>query len=262
MEPLRFVDTHAHLMDAAFAPDLSEVLDRARGVGVCAYVVVGYDVESSEAAIALASRHPDIWATVGIHPNRADVATDRALARIEEMTKAARVVAIGECGLDFYRDRTSPDAQRSAFRAQLAIAAEVSLPVVVHSREAMEETLRLITEGAPPRRGVMHCFDGTAADASAAIAAGLCISVAGPITYRKDPTLADAIASVPSDRLLIETDCPYLGPTGFRGQRNEPSRVALVADAVARVRGTSVDEVGEVTTNAACSLFGIEAARA
>jgi TatD DNase family protein len=262
MDSPGLVDTHAHLMDAAYAPDLAEVLDRARGVGVRAFVVVGYDLESSEAAIALASRHPDVWATVGIHPNRADVATDAALARIERMAGAPRVVAIGECGLDFYRDRTTPDEQRGAFRAQLAIAAAVSRPIVVHSREAMAETLQLLTEAAPAHGGVMHCFDGTAADASAAVAAGLCISVAGPITYRKDPTLAEAIASVPLSRLLIETDCPYLGPIGFRGQRNEPSRVALVAEAVARVRGATLEQIGAATTKTACTLFGIEAARA
>jgi TatD DNase family protein len=259
--PLRLVDSHAHLMDAAYQSDLPEVFDRAREAGVVAMIAVGYDLQSSEAAIEMASRHPDIWATVGIHPNRARVVTDSALARLEEMAHATRVVAIGECGLDFFRDQTTPDDQRAAFRAQLELAQNVSLPVVVHSRQAMAETLQVIAETALPRGGVMHCFDGTASDAMKAVAAGLYVSVAGPITYRKDPTLAEAIASVPLNRLLIETDCPYLGPVGFRGERNEPSRVALVAEALARLRRTSIDLIGETTTEAACALFGIEAAR-
>lgn len=255
----RLFDSHAHLMDAAYATDLAEVLDRARDAGVVGLVVVGYDIESSEAALDLASRLPGVWATVGIHPNRADVATDAAFARLEAMARTPRVVAIGECGLDFYRKRTTADQQFVAFRAQLGIAAMVSLPVVVHSRNAMAETLDALTSSMPARGGVMHCFDGTVSEVSRAVTLGLHVSVAGPITYRKDLTLAAAIEAVPSDRLLIETDCPYLGPAGFRGQRNEPSRVAVVAEAVARVRGTTVETIGEWTTAAACGLFGIEA---
>jgi TatD DNase family protein len=175
------------------------------------------------------------------------------------LAQAPRVVAIGECGLDFYRERTTPDQQRAAFLAQLAIAAGASLPVVVHSREAMAETLNVLSVAAPPRGGVLHCFDGTIADAARAVSSGMFISVAGQITYRKDRTLAEAIASVPLDRCLIETDCPYLGPAGFRGQRNEPARVAVVAEALARARGMSVEAIGASTTEAAIRLFGIEA---
>jgi TatD DNase family protein len=258
MAPVLF-DSHAHLMDPAFLPDLDQVLGRARDAGVVGFVAVGYDIASSDAAIALAARVPDVWATVGIHPNRAGVATDNALARLEAMARAPRVVAIGECGLDFYRDHATPDQQRAAFLAQLAIAASVALPVVVHSRDAMSETLDLLGGCLPRRGGVMHCFDGTAHEASRAVASGLHVSVAGPVTYRKDRTLATAIAAVPADFLLLETDCPYLGPEGFRGQRNEPSRVAIVAEAVARARNVTVEEVGRFTTNAACRLFGIEA---
>lgn len=257
--PPFFFDTHAHLMDPAYLPDLDQVLERARDAGVVGFVAVGFDLASSDAAIALAAIVPDVWATVGIHPNRAGEATDSALARLEAMASAPRVVAIGECGLDFFRHHATPDQQRAAFLAQLAIAASAKLPVVVHSRDAMSETLDVLGGSMPTRGGVMHCFDGTTHEVTRAVASGLHVSVAGPITYRKDPTLATAIAAVPAERLLLETDCPYLGPQGFRGQRNEPWRVSIVAEAVARARNVTVEEVGRVTTDAACRLFRIEA---
>jgi TatD DNase family protein len=254
-----FVDSHAHLTDPAFAPDLPAVLGRARAAGVVAFVVVGYDLASSEMAIEFAAKHRDVWATVGIHPNHTDIVANDSYRRLEQLARGPRVVAVGECGLDFFRNRTTPDRQRAAFTTQLAIADSLSLPVVVHSRAAMAETLDLLRSTPLRRGGVLHCFDGTVYDAARAVSAGLWVSVAGPITYRKDPTLGEAIASVPQDRLLLETDCPYLGPIGFRGERNEPARVALVAEAVARLRGVTVERIGAETTVAAAVLFGIEA---
>mgnify|MGYP006267119327 FL=1 len=255
-----FIDSHTHLTDPAYAADLPEVLARARGAGVVAFIAVGYDLRSSEAAITFASKHADVWATVGIHPNCSEPVTDGSFQRLEELAGMPRVVAIGECGLDFFRDRAPADRQRVAFQTQLAIAAARGLPVVVHSRDAMAETLEVMTGASLKAGGVMHCFDGTVEDAARAVSIGLWVSVAGPITYRKDLTLAAAIASVPPERLLIETDCPYLGPVGFRGQRNEPARVALIAESVAKVRGVTADRIGAETTAAASALFGIEAA--
>ncbi len=255
--PPPLVDSHAHLTDPRYENDLSQVVDRARAAGVVAFVVVGYDLKSSEMAVDLAGRLPDAWATVGIHPHHAAEATDSVLSKVEELARAPRVVAIGECGLDRYREQAPLGVQRGAFAAQLDIARRRGLPVVVHTREAMDEALGILATGAPPRGGVMHCFDGTAADALRATALGMAISVAGPLTYRKDQTLAQAIAAVPADRLMVETDCPYLGPAGFRGERNEPARVSLVAEAVARVRGTSFDEVARASTRTACLLFRI-----
>jgi len=273
MAPL--VDTHVHLTDRRYAVDLEQVMQRARAAGVVRLVVVGYDLASSEASISLAARYPDVWAAVGIHPHNARDASESALSRLDELSKAQRVVAVGECGLDFYRNLSPAAAQRQAFRAQLEIAARRDLPVIIHCRDAMPDTLSILEERRSPAargsmgstdatdaagvKGVMHCFDGTREDAARVIALGLHISCAGTLTYRKDQTLAQAIASVPEDRLVVETDCPYLTPEGHRGERNEPAHVRLVAQAVARVRGVGFDQMAQQTTHNAVRLFGLPA---
>ncbi|MFZ4383616.1 MAG: TatD family hydrolase [Chloroflexota bacterium] len=253
---LELIDTHVHLADVRFAADLPEVLLRARDAGVVQFVCVGYDIESSAEAIKLSSTFPDIVAAVGIHPNRSVDALPDTLRELDLLSQSHAVVAIGECGLDYYRNTEPPDVQTEAFIAQLRIAETRGLPVIVHSRDAMEQTLDLIEKFNPGRRGVLHCFDGTVADVSRAVSLGFWISAAGQVTYRRDRTLAEALASVPADRLVIETDCPYLSPAGHRGERNEPSRVRLVADAVAAIRGCSVEELAAQTTANARRLFG------
>ncbi|HEU5317951.1 MAG TPA: TatD family hydrolase [Chloroflexota bacterium] len=251
------VDTHAHLTDRKFAADLDAVFDRARGAGVVAFVVVGYDLASSEESVELAGRRDDVWAAVGIHPHNARLADRHALRRVADLSRAPRVVAIGECGLDYYRNLSPRHVQRQAFEAQLGLASECGLPVIVHSREAMPETLEILARCAPPKGGVMHCFDGTADDATRAVQLGLYVSVSGPITFRKDNTLAGAVAAVPADRVLVETDCPYLSPDGHRGERNEPAHVRLVAEAVARARSVRFEETACQTSANAQRLFSI-----
>ncbi|CAA9283081.1 MAG: Uncharacterized metal-dependent hydrolase YcfH [uncultured Chloroflexi bacterium] len=250
------VDTHTHLTDRRYADDLSAVMGRAREAGLVAMVVVGYDIASSEAAVRVAAQHPDVWATVGIHPHHATSVNAGAMKRLEQLAAEPRVVGIGECGLDFYRNLSPAARQREAFAAQLDLAAARGLPVVVHSREAMPATLDLLARRRPPR-GVMHCFDGTATDALASVALGLYISCAGPLTYRKDTTLAHAIAAVPDERIIVETDCPYLSPAGHRGERNEPAHVQLVAEAAARARDVGFEEMAHQTTRNAVRLFDL-----
>ncbi len=252
---LPLVDTHAHLNDRRFAQDVQVVVERARDAGVVSMVVVGYDVASSERAVALAQRYDCVWAAVGIHPHHATDVDSSALARLETLARDARVVAIGECGLDFYRDLSPRPRQADAFVAHLELARRRDLPVIVHSREAMPQTLQTLERGLGPAAGVMHCFDGTASDAARALELGMCVSCAGPLTYRKDRTLADAIAAVPADRLVIETDCPWLSPAGHRGERNEPALVRLVAEAAARVRGEPLEQFAEQTVRNAALLF-------
>jgi TatD DNase family protein len=249
------VDTHAHLADRRFAGDLGPVLERARAAGVRGIVVVGYDLQSSLAAVELAAGEDRLWAAVGIHPHDAGDATDDVLAEIESLAGRPKVVAVGECGLDFYRDLAPRDVQRRAFVAQLRLAARLRLPVVVHSREAMAETLATLEREPLPAGGVMHCFDGTADDGRRAVDLGLYLSCAGPLTYRRDPTLAGALAAAPLDRLVLETDCPYLSPQSRRGQRNEPKYVMAVAEALARVRGLTLAEVAAATSANAAALF-------
>ena len=249
------IDTHAHLTDRRFSADLDRTLDRAREAGVIAFVVVGYDLASSAASVALSERFADVWAAVGLHPHNAKDGTPALLAEIERLSHAARVVAIGECGLDFYRDLSPRERQHEVFEAQLHMAADRALPVVVHSRDAMKQTLSALGEGGPARGGVMHCFDGNAAEATKTCEVGLYVSFAGPITYRKDGTLRGAASAVPAERVLVETDCPYLAPDGHRGERNEPAYVRGMAEAVARARGVRFEEMARQTTTNAQRLF-------
>lgn len=249
------VDTHTHLNDRRFAGDLDAVIERARAAGVGAMVVVGYDLVSSRRAVQLAQRYSPLWAAVGIHPHEARFATPAALAEIEALASEPKVIAIGECGLDFYRTLSPPAAQRAAFEAQLALAARRGLPVIVHSRAAVSEALDLLAALCPAPAGVLHCFDGTLEQAMRAIGLGFWISCAGPLTYRRDPALAGVIACVPLERLVIETDCPWLSPAGHRGERNEPAYLTLVAQAVSRVRGLPVEVVAQCTRRNAAALF-------
>jgi TatD DNase family protein len=253
------VDTHTHLNDRRFAGDVDAVIERARAAGVGAMVVVGYDLASSRRAVQLAQRSPWLWAAVGIHPHEARLATPATLAEIEALASEPRVIAIGECGLDFYRNLSPPAAQRAAFEAQLALAARRGLPVIVHSRAALAETLERLAALRPPLAGVLHCFDGTLEQARQAIELGFWISCAGPLTYRRDPALAGVIARVPLERLVIETDCPWLSPAGHRGERNEPAYLPLIAQAVSRVRGVPLETVARHTTQNAAALFSTPA---
>jgi TatD DNase family protein len=218
-------------------------------------VVSGYDLASSRAAVELAARYQDVWATVGIHPHDARFATPQALAEVERLARRPRVVAIGECGLDFYRDLSPRDVQARAFEAQLELAAALDLPVVVHCREAMSETLQTLARVRLPAGGVLHCFDGDAEDARQAVSLGLHLSAAGPLTYRRDLTLAHVLASAPLERLVVETDCPYLSPAGHRGQRNEPAHVVAVATALAGARNQRPADVARATSANAAALF-------
>lgn len=255
------VDTHAHLDDAAFADDREAVLARAMDAGVEQLVTVGADIATSRAAIALAARHANLWATVGVHPHDAKTVDAAALGELERMARSAKVVAIGEIGLDFYRDLSPREAQRSAFAAQLDLARRLQLPVVIHDRDAHEEVLahlRAWVATTPGARGVLHCFSGDEAMARAAIDLGFYVSLAGPVTFAKAPRLHHLASALPLERLLLETDCPYLAPEPFRGKRNEPANVRLIAERVAALRGTTLAEVARATTANAKRLFGLE----
>jgi TatD DNase family protein len=254
------VDTHAHLMDPAFHGDLAEVLRRAAVAGVVAMICVGYDEDSSREAVRLAEAHPQIFAAVGIHPNHAGQAAPGAYQRMRRLARHPRVVGIGETGLDNYRKHTPPAAQREWFRRHLDLSAELGLPVVVHNRQADDETARMLTDWTAETngraRGVLHCFSGSRAMLSAGLDAGFMISIAGPVTFKNAAELPSLVVEVPTDRLVVETDCPYLAPSPHRGQRNEPAFVALTAARVAEIRGVSTIEIEGQTTENARRLFG------
>ena len=256
---MRLFDTHAHLHFPDFAEDLDAVLDRARAAGVRGMVTIGTDRETNGAVVDLAKRLPDVWATVGVHPHDAGEATEADFEALERMAREEpRVVGFGEMGLDFFRNLSPPDAQRRAFRRQIDIARRVRKPLVIHCRDAHDETLALLAEErAGETGGVMHCFSGDVAIARRCLDLGLYISLAGPVTYKNARALPDVARFVPEDRLVVETDCPYLPPTPHRGKRNEPAYVALTAEHVARLRGADSEALGDRLTANAASLFRI-----
>jgi TatD DNase family protein len=259
---VRLVDSHVHLDCAAYDDDRPQALARAVDAGVAWMVDVGADLASSRRAVELSEREPLIWAAVGVHPHDADTLTPAALDELRSLAGRPRVVAIGEIGLDYYRDLSPRAEQRRAFEAQLALALELQLPVIVHDRDAHEDTLAILRAAASRRggelRGVMHCFSGDLALAREALDLGLYLGVAGPVTFPKTAALAEVVRQVPLDRLLVETDSPYLAPQERRGRRNEPAFVRLVAERVAELRGLSLEEVGAITSANACGLFGVE----
>src|SRR5215210_2251695 len=251
------VDTHAHLMDPAFARDLPAVLDRAAAAGVVAMVCVGYDDASSEAAVALAEQHPQLLAAVGIHPNSSGAARPGAFARIEELSRHPRVVGIGETGLDTFRKRTPPAVQREWFLRHLDLAARRDLPVIVHNREADAEVGPILLDWARTSggRGVLHCFSGDDEMLAAGLEAGFTVSIAGPLTYKNAGLLPGRAQRIPLDRLVVETDCPYLPPHPHRGQRNEPAYVRLTATHLAELHGVTLERIEQATTENAKRLF-------
>lgn len=256
-----FIDSHAHLADPAFDADRQAVIERAREAGAGAIVCIGESLAAAARARELAARHPGFLAfTAGIHPH--DAAGFDPVREVDGIRAevAAGAVAIGECGLDYHYDHSPRELQRRAFAAQLALAAEVGKPVVVHTRDAEDDTRAMIAEaGAAGVRGVLHCFTGSHALAEAALGVGWYVSFSGIVTFRKwdDDAL---IRLVPDDRLLAESDSPYLAPVPNRGERNEPAWVALTVARLAAVRGTTAGELGRRTADNTRRLFTLATA--
>jgi len=256
MSNLNLVDSHAHLNDERFKEDLPEVLKRAEAAGVGKVVTVGYDLASSRASVALAQKYLNVWATVGIHPHDAPQCEKDALEQLATWIEGKQAVALGEIGLDYYWNTWDKATQKMAFSAQIELAKSLNVPFVVHNRDAHRDVLEVLGEHAPYRAGfVMHCFSGSAEVALSCLRLGGFISFAGPITFQNARQTLQAARAVPLDRLLVETDCPYLSPHPYRGQRNEPARVALVVEALAGSIGRTVAEVAQATTDNAAMLF-------
>jgi TatD DNase family protein len=253
---LQLVDTHTHLHCSHFDQDREHVLAQAAAAGVTRLVEVGYDIASSRAACSLAEQHDGMYAVVGLQPNHAHEATPDWLEQVRLLAAHPAVVAIGEIGLDYYRDYTPRDLQAQVFIEQLGLARERGLPVVIHTREAGEDTLRIIRQHAQGQRGIMHSFSGDWTFAKACLDVGFLLSFSGPVTFAKAKDLHTVARRVPLDALLIETDSPYLSPHPFRGKRNEPARVRLVAEQIATLRGMTLEEVGDAVGKNAQRLFG------
>lgn len=254
---IEIFDTHAHLNDRSFSGHEDEAIARAADADVTRIMCVGYNMQTSRKAVEVAASRNNVWATVGVHPHDAKTLDDSAYEEIKELARNPKVVAIGEIGLDFFRDLSPRDVQESAFRKQLNLAKAMNLPVIIHNRDAGADILRvLIDEGPFAASGVMHCFSEDVDYALKIVEMGFYIGIAGPVTFKKNEGLRDVVRNVPIDRILVETDCPYLTPEPFRGrERNEPAFVRYVAERIAAIKDMSLEEVANQTTSNALTLF-------
>lgn len=253
------IDTHAHLNAIQYQEDLEEVIERAQSEGVEIIVVVGFDRETITRAIELADTYEFIYATVGWHPVDAIDMTDEDLKWIEELCSHPKVVALGEMGLDYYWDKSPKDIQKEVFRKQIALAKKVKLPIIIHNREATADIIEILEEEkASEVGGIMHCFTGSVEVAKQCMDMNFYISFGGPVTFKNAKKPKEVAAEIPLDRLLIETDCPYLTPHPFRGKRNEPSYVKYVAEQIAELKGVSFEEIAQKTSDNAKRFFGIK----
>lgn len=257
------IDTHAHLTFPDFDSDRQEVLSRAWDAGLSCIITIGSGegLEGNEKALDLAKKEPRIWTTAGVHPHDVGDLPQNWLEKISDWAGNEKVVAIGEIGLDFYRNKAPQDVQIDCFRKLLKIAHEKNLPVVIHSRDAHEKMWQILSEdGIPGKGGVFHCFSGDVRFAEKIVNAGFHISVPGIVTFDKAQVLKEVVAAIPLEKILLETDCPYLAPEPYRGKRNEPAYVRHVAEKIAEIKGLSFKDVSRITSLAAKKLFGLPGA--
>lgn len=257
-----FVDSHAHLEGTEFDVDREAVIKRALDAGVETIVCVGdgeVAADSHAAAFRLAEQYPFIYTTVGVHPHEARLLDDELCARLADLAQHPKVIAWGEIGLDYHYDNSPREVQRDAFRKQLRMARERRLPISIHTREAEADTLAILDEEWKDSGlgGVIHCFTGTRAFAEAAVELGFCISFSGVVTFKKAEDLRETARALPIDKILIETDAPFLAPVPYRGRRNEPAYVVEIARSIAELRGTTPDEIGRKTSGNFTRLFKV-----
>jgi len=252
------IDSHAHLEMKEFNPDREDVIERARQTGVSYIVTVGTNLTLSRKALSLARQHENIYATVGVHPHDVDRADNKTFDDLCEISRDPKVVAYGEIGLDFFRNISPREKQIEMFSRQLELAVQLKLPVIIHDRDAHEQTLRMV-KASGVRRGVFHCFSGDYTMAMQCIDLGFFISIPGVVTYDKAKTIQDVARRVPLSSMLLETDAPYLTPEPHRGKRNEPSFIINTAKKVAQIKDLTWEEVADATAHNTINLFGIKA---
>jgi TatD DNase family protein len=260
---LELIDSHCHLDSPQFDTDRAAVIARAVESSVTGMIDPGVDVPSSRAAVELAQQYESVYAAVGVHPHDAKTLDASGFEDLKSLAHSLKVVGIGEIGLDYYRDLSPRDVQRQAFQVQLELAAELGLPVIIHDRDAHEDVLAILRDWhsmSTPRRstlGVLHSFSGDATLAESALVLGFSIGIAGPVTYKNSNRLREVVRAVPLERLLVETDAPYLAPHPHRGQRNEPAHVRRVAQAIADIKDLTLEEVVAQTHTNTGVLFGL-----
>ena len=247
-------DTHAHMDDRAFDEDRETLLTQLPEQGIGLLMNPGCSLASSRNAVALAERYDYIYAAVGSHPDAADEVNDQVLAEYRVLCKHEKVLAIGEIGLDYHYEDIPRERQQAAFRAQMALAAELDLPVIVHEREAHEDGMRIVEEF-PTVKGVFHCYSGSAEMAKWLVSRGWYIGFTGVLTFKNARKAVETAASIPLNRIVLETDCPYMSPEPFRGKRNDPGRLYRMAEKLAEIRGLSVEEIHAITTENGKKLY-------
>ncbi|ALS24780.1 MULTISPECIES: TatD family hydrolase [Paenibacillus] len=253
------IDTHVHLNVQAFDEDRHEVIQRARENGISHMINVGFNRETIPSSIALAEQYDFIYSTVGWHPTDAKDMTPDDLEWIESLCRHEKVVAIGEIGLDYYWDTSPKDVQARVFREQIRLARKLGMPIVIHNRDAHHDVVQILREEkAAEVGGVMHCYSGSWETAKMCLDMNFYISFGGPVTFKNAKQPKEVLEKVPLDRLLIETDAPYLAPHPYRGKRNESSYVRLVAETAAQIKGISLEELAGITSRNAISIFGIK----
>jgi TatD DNase family protein len=246
-----WIDTHCHVYDEKMESDDRVSIAQAREAGVDKMIVIGTDLDTTTSAIDIANRHDGVWATVGLHPHDAK----NGLDGLVELIDSPKVVGIGECGLDYYYDHSDRAVQREMFAAQIALANEHRLPLVIHTRSAWADTFDVLDACGTPERTIFHCFTGDVEEARDCVERGAYLSFSGIVTFKNADDIRRAAAWCPSDRLLVETDAPFLAPVPHRGKPNQPALVPIVGAFIAEVRSISVDECAEITTQNACLAF-------
>ena len=250
-----FIDSHAHIQLSQFDKDRDAVLKRAHEAGVSTILIIGFDLETSLGAVELAQKHEQLYATVGMHPHDAKNLTPDVLKSFRELLDHPKVIALGEIGLDYYRNLSPHNVQKEAFEKQLNLAEEMEMPIIIHNRDAYMDILPILEARKGKVRGVLHCFTGDIELMHRSIKIGLHIGIGGIVTFPNAKDMQAIATEVPAERLLIETDCPWLAPQFRRGKRNEPAYVPAVAEKIAELRDTSVEAIGEITTKNFDTLF-------
>ena len=254
---MKIIDTHAHYDHKQFDEDRNELLENLPSKGIEYVINVGSDMKSTAASVKLAEKYTHIYTSVGVHPHYASVFIDTTnLDSLRDLAKSNKVVAYGEIGLDFFHNFSPPDMQREWFKKQLDLACELGMPVIIHSRDANDEVFGII-KSSPARKGVIHSFSGNAALAIRYIELGFHIGIGGVVTFKKADVLKEVCKQIPISKMLLETDCPYLAPHPYRGKRNDSTKLTLVAQEIADIKGVSAEEVCAATTKNAKNLFGL-----
>jgi TatD DNase family protein len=253
---MKMVDVHAHLTDQKF-DDVEQVVLNAEENGVGKIICSAYNLLSSQRAVDLSKRFNQVYSNVGIHPENVEEWSEETIKNLENLSKNSKIVAIGEIGLDYYWRQDTKEKQKQIFVDQINLANKLNLPIVVHSREAMGDTIEILKNNRPNKESLLHCYSGSVESAKILMDLGFSFSFGGVVTFSNAKTAVEVVKSLPIEKILLETDCPYLTPVPFRGKRNEPKNVVYVADMIARIKNMTIEEVAEKTTENAKRLFGI-----